>query len=132
MSRAAALPRASSEVLLPLGVGALLAAIALRGGGGLQLQPTTQVEMALEIGGGAVAAGALLTGRDRRAAFGMPALLCFFALVALTIASVLWSVNPSDSWLEASRTLFYAVVFGVGLVFVRFAPNRWAAIVGGT
>src|SRR4051812_48838744 len=88
--------------------------------------------MALEIGGGVVAAGALLAGRERRAAHGMPALLCFAALVALTIASVLWSVNPSDSWLEASRTLSYAVVFGVGLVFVRFAPNRWAAIVGGT
>src|SRR5256885_4271129 len=88
--------------------------------------------MALEIGGGVVAAGALLAGRDRRAAYGMPALLCFAALVALTIASVLWSVNPSDSWLEASRTLSYAVVFGVTMVFARFAPQRWAAVVGAT
>jgi O-Antigen ligase len=119
-------------VLLPLGLGALLAAIALRGGGGLQLKPTTEVEMALEIGGGIVAAGALLAGRDRRAVYGMPALLCFAALVALTIASVLWSVNPSDSWLEASRTLSYAVVFGVTMVFARFAPQRWAAVVGAT
>ena len=108
-----------------LGLGALLAAIALRGGGGLQLKPTTEVEMALEIGGGVVAACALLAGRDRRAAYGMPALLCFSALVALTIASVLWSVNPSDSWLEASRTLSYVVVFGVAMVFARFAPQRW-------
>ena len=91
--------RLNADVLLPLGLGALLAAIALRGGGGLQLQPTTEVEMALEIGGGIVAAGALRAGRDRRAAYGMPALLCFAALVALTIVSVLWSVNPSDSWL---------------------------------
>jgi O-Antigen ligase len=124
--------RLNADVLLPLGLGALLAAIALRGGGGLQLQPTTEVEMALEIGGGIVAAGALLAGRDRRAAYGMPALLCFSALVALTIASVLWSVNPSDSWLEASRTLSYAVVFGVTMVFARFAPQRWAAVVGAT
>jgi hypothetical protein len=124
--------RLNADVLLPLGLGALLAAIALRGGGGLQLKPTTEVEMALEIGGGIVAAGALLAGRDRRAAYGMPALLCFAALVALTIASVLWSVNPSDSWLEASRTLSYAVVFGVTMVFARFAPQRWAAVVGAT
>jgi hypothetical protein len=124
--------RLNADVLLPLGLGALLAAVALRGGGGLQLGPTTQVEMALEIGGGVVAAGALLAGRDRRAAYGMPALLCFAALVALTIASVLWSVNPSDSWLEASRTLSYAVVFGVTMVFARFAPQRWAAVVGAT
>src|SRR5256885_9327 len=88
--------------------------------------------MALEIGGGVVAAGALLAGRDRRAAYGMPALLCFAALVALTIASVLWSVNPSDSWLEASRMLSYAVVFGVAMVFARFVPHRWDAIVGAT
>jgi O-antigen ligase len=132
MSRAASLPRANTDVLLTLGVGALLAAIALRGGGGLQLQPATEVEMALELGGGMVAAGALLAGRDRRAAYGMPALLCFAALVAFTIASILWSVNPSDSWQEATRTLSYAVVFGVAMVFARFAPHRWAAIVGGT
>jgi hypothetical protein len=132
MSRAASLPRLNTDVLLTLGVGALVAAIALRGGGGLQLQPATEVEMALELGGGAVAAGALLAGRDRRAAYGMPALLCFSALVAFTIASILWSVNPSDSWQEATRTLSYAVVFGVAMVFARFAPHRWAAIVGGT
>ena len=130
--RALTVPRANADLLLPLGIGALLAAIALRGGGGLQLRPTTEVEMALEIGGGFVAAGALLAGRDRRAAYGMPALLCFAALVALTIASVLWSVNPSDAWLEASRTLSYAVVFGVAIVFARFAPHRWAAVLGGT
>ena len=130
--RALTVPRANADLLLPLGIGALLAAIALRGGGGLQLRPTTEVEMALEIGGGFVAAGALLAGRDRRAAYGMPALLCFAALVALTIASVLWSVNPSDAWLEASRTLSYAVVFGVAIVFARFAPHRWAAVLGST
>jgi hypothetical protein len=124
--------RVNADVLLPIGIGALLAAIALRAGGGLQLPPTTEVEMALELGGGVVAAGALLAGRDRRAAYGMPALLCFAALVALTIGSVLWSVSPSDSWLEASRTLSYAVVFGAAIVFARFAPHRWAAIVGGT
>ena len=35
--------------------------------------------------------------------------------------------NPSDSWQEASRTLSYAVVFGVAMAFARFAPQRWAA-----
>ena len=124
--------RLNADILLPLGIGALLAAIALKGGGGLQLKPTTQLEMALLLGGGVVAAGALLAGTDRRSAYGMPALLCFAALAALTIASVLWSVNPSDSWQEASRTLSYAVVFGVAMVFARFAPHRWAALLGGT
>jgi hypothetical protein len=124
--------RLNADVLLPLGIGALLAAIALKGGGGLQLKPTTQLEIALILGGGVVAAGALLAGSDRSPAYGMPALLCFGALAALTIASVLWSVNPSDSWLEASRTLSYAVVFGVAMAFARFAPQRWAAALGGT
>jgi hypothetical protein len=124
--------RLNVDILLPLGIGALLAAIALKGGGGLQLKPTTQLEMALLLGGGVVAAGALLAGTDRRSAYGMPALLCFAALAALTIASVLWSVNPSDSWQEASRTLSYAVVFGVAMASARFAPHRWAALLGGT
>ena len=124
--------RLNVDILLPLGIGALLAAIALKGGGGLQLKPTTQLEMALLLGGGVVAAGALLAGTDRRSAHGVPALLCFAALAALTIASVLWSVNPSDSWQEASRTLSYAVVFGVAMAFARFAPHRWAALLGGT
>jgi O-antigen ligase len=130
--RSPALPLVSADILLPVGIGAVLAAIALRAGGGLQLGPTSEVEIALELGGGLVAAGALLAGRDRRAAHGTPALLCFAALVALTIASVLWSVNPSDSWQEASRTLAYAVVFGVGIVFARFAPHRWGAVLAGT
>jgi O-antigen ligase/Tfp pilus assembly protein PilF len=130
--RSPAIPRVSTDLLLPAGIGAVLAAIALRAGGGLQLGPTSEVEIALELGGGLVAAGALLAGRDRRAAHGTPALLCFAALVALTIASVLWSVNPSDSWQEASRTLSYAVVFGVGIVFARFAPHRWDSILAGT
>jgi O-antigen ligase len=130
--RSLSVPRLNADVLLPAGLGAVLAAIALRAGGGLQLGPTTEVEMALDIGGGLVAAAALLAGRDRRAAHGTPALLCFVALVALTIASVLWSVNPSDSWLEASRTLSYAVVFGAGMVFARMAPHRWSSLVGAT
>jgi O-antigen ligase len=130
--RSLAFPRVNADILLPVGIGAVLAAVALRAGGGLQLGPTTEVEMALELGGGIVAAGALLAGRDRRAAYGIPALLLFAALAALTIASVLWSVNPSDSWIEASRTLSYAVVFGVGIVFARFAPHRWGAVIGAT
>ena len=40
--------RLNADVLLPLGIGAILAAIALGAGGGLQLAPTTEVEMALD------------------------------------------------------------------------------------
>ena len=124
----------SAEVLLPLGIGALLAAIALRAGGGLQLKPTTEVEMALLLGGGVVAAGALLRRRDRRAAYGdAGAAVLRGARRADDRESILWSVEPvglvAGGEPHARPT---SVVFGVAIAFARFAPQRWAALLGGT
>jgi len=130
-TRLRALPRPSGEVLWTLGLGFILAAITLRAGGGLQLGRTTEVEMAVQIAGGVLGATALLV-RDGGRLHGAGSLLAFAALAILTATSVWWSVNPSDSWLEANRTLAYAAAFGSGVALARLAPHRWSAIVGAT
>jgi O-antigen ligase len=53
------------------------------------------------------------------------------AFTALTVASVVWSVQPDSSWHDGGRMLAYCVVFGVGLTLVRLAPERWPAVIGG-
>lgn len=125
------LPRPPADVLWTLGLGFILAAIALRAGGGLQLGRSTEVEMAVQLIGGLLGATALLV-RDGGRLHGAGSLLAFALLAILTAASVWWSVNPSDSWLEANRTLAYAAAFGSGVALARLAPHRWSAIVGAT
>lgn len=130
-TRFAALPRPGSDVLWTLGLGLLLAAITLRAGGGLQLGRSTEVEMGIQIAGGALGATALLV-RDGGRLHGAPALLAFGVLVAVTATSIWWSVNPSDSWLETNRTLAYAAAFGCGIALARLFPDRWSALIGAT
>jgi hypothetical protein len=48
----------------------------------------------------------------------------------LTAASVLWSVQPQSSWIEAGRTVSYLAVFGSGIALARLAPARWPGLLG--
>ncbi|MEA2304049.1 MAG: hypothetical protein QOH43_1329 [Solirubrobacteraceae bacterium] len=111
--------------------GLLLAAVALGAGGGLQLGPTTRVEIALDAAGGVLGALAILAGA-RRALHGGLALGLFAVLAALTATSILWAVQPDDAWLEANRTLSYLAAFGAGIALVRLAPERWSGVLGAT
>ena len=119
------------ETLLAFALGALLAAVALGAGGGLQLGRTTTVEVALQGAGGLLGGAALLTTGGRRvhggAALGLLALLA-----GVTGLSIAWAVQPNDAWLETSRTLAYVAAFGAGLALVRIAPGRWGALVDAT
>lgn len=130
-SRLRALPRPSDDVLWTLGLGLLLAFIALRAGGGLQLGRSTEVEMGVQLAGGLLGATALLV-RDGGRLHGASTLVAFGLLAILTATSIWWSVNPSDSWLETNRTFAYAAAFGAGVALARLAPHRWSAIVGAT
>ena len=128
-------------------VALVLSAVALEGGGGLSLGPTTTVQIALQLGGGVLGVLALLAGGSRRpdegvAAYGVRnrphtqpggvpgglTLALFVVLAGLTVASIGWAVQPADAWLEASRTLSYLAAFGGGLALVRLAPDRWASL----
>ena len=58
-------------------------------------------------------------------------MLLFAGLGALTYASLSWSVQPSNSWLEANRTLSYLGAFAAAAGLARLWPGRWRAMIGG-
>jgi hypothetical protein len=97
--------------------------------GGTDLGPNTWAEIILiVIGAGLLLAAALLSVPAR--AWGATALLLFAALAAWTAASVAWSVQPADSWVEAARTTSYLAAFASGLALARLMPGRWAGVLG--
>ncbi len=126
----AVLGRVSPDTLLAFALGALMAAVALGAGGGLQLGRTTTVEIALQAAGGALGSVALLTTRGR--AHGGPALALLAVLAGVTGLSIAWAVQPNDAWLEADRTLAYVAALGAGIALVRMAPGRWGAMIDAT
>jgi hypothetical protein len=128
--RRIALPRVGAASLATVGFGAMLAAVALVGGGGLQLGQLTTVEIALEILAGVAGCAALLVAPSRRLHGGL-ALVAFAVLLACTAVSITWAVDPDDAWVEANRTLAWFAAFALGLVLARVAPSRWDSLLGG-
>jgi hypothetical protein len=124
------LARVGSGTWLGAGIAAVLCAIAFGAGGGLALGPATNVEMGLTLGGAALVLLALAV-EERAPLYGFGAAGLLFALAAFTAASVIWSVQPGDSWVEANRTLAYAFTFAGGIALVRLAPARWPSLLGG-
>lgn len=110
---------------------ALLAALAFVATGGLQLGPTTTVELLLTIGGALVIAAAIVLAPGGRPLYGSSATLGMLALAILTVVSVAWSVQPDDSWVEASRTFAYLATFAGAVALVRIAPQRWSSVLAG-
>ncbi len=113
-------------------LGVVLAWVAIRANGGLRVGNTTAVEIAVDLLAGVVVIVALLAVGDlRRRGPGIAAAAAFGLLTVGTVLSVVWSVNPSDSWIDANRLVTYLAVFGAGMALVRVAPHRWAALLGG-
>ncbi len=110
---------------------AILCLVTFLAGGGLHLGPMTTVEMSLTIGAGlTVAATALLVPAGRRA-YGLWPVGLLLAFTALTALSVIWSVQPDESFKDAGRMLAYSAVFGASVALARAVPTRWAAVLGG-
>lgn len=127
----ASLGRVSPDTLLAVALGALMAAVALGAGGGLQLGRTTSVELGLQAAGGGLGAVAILTTARRRL-HGAASLALFALLAGVTGLSIAWAVQPNDAWLETSRTLAYVATFGAGIALVRMVPGRWGALIDAT
>ena len=125
------LPRVAAEPLATVAFGAVLAAIALQGGGGLQLGPLTKVELAIDAAAGGLAAAAIVVGGHTRRLWGAVTLTLMAALVAVTALSITWAVEPSAAWTEANRTLSYLATMVAGVALVRLFPQRWGALLGG-
>ena len=96
--------------------------------GGTELAPNTWVEIALIAIGAASAIAVVVLGAHARR-WGAVTVALFAALAALTYASIAWSVQPADSWVEANRTLAYLAAFGAAVAFARLAPSRWPTLV---
>jgi O-Antigen ligase/Tetratricopeptide repeat len=107
------------------------AGISFVAGGGVALGSSTLVEMALVVAAGALVALAALSFPLDAELPGAVTLALLAALAGLTGLSVVWSVQPSDSWLETSRALSYVATFAIGLVLVRALPHRSASVLGG-
>jgi hypothetical protein len=122
-------PRPSPQLLFGAILAIALAAVGLRGGGGLQLDSTTNVEIALDIVGGILAAVAALATGGRRWWGGLS--IGLFALLAVVTAlSVTWSVQPAEAWLEANRTFAYLMIFATGAILARTVGAWWTALLG--
>ena len=105
--------------------------------GGLNLESMTTTEIVLTLTAGLVVAGAVVTTPTARSLveghskYGLWPVGLLFAFTALSALSVVWSVQPDESWQDAGRMLAYSAVFGASVALVRLAPDRWPAILGG-
>ena len=111
-------------------IGGAFAAVAFGAKGGSDLGSLTSVEIGLIVVGAALIAVAVMHGR-RDELHGGSALLAFVALAALTTLSLLWSIAPDLTWIEANRTLTYLVVFAAGIALARLAPGSWSVLLKG-
>ena len=121
--------RPGPELLFGAALAAALIAVGLRAGGGLALNPTTKVEATLDVVGGVLAALAVLAVSTRRWWGGITIGL-FAVLAGLTALSITWSIQPSDSWLEANRTFSYLLVFAGAVTLSRTVGAWWSALLG--
>jgi hypothetical protein len=131
LARRLSLPRVAAEPLATIAFAAVLAAIALEGGGGLQLGPLTKVEMAVDVVAGVLVAAAIVVGGYTRRMWGGLTLALMAALVVVTALSISWAVEPSEAWQEANRTLSYLATMAAGVALARLFPRRWTALLGG-
>ncbi|MGI8779105.1 MAG: O-antigen ligase family protein [Solirubrobacteraceae bacterium] len=128
----AAVPRGRGGATTAGGVALVLAGAAFVADGGLRLERTTYVEMAVMVLGGLLCAAALLIGQARAERLhGGLALVAVAMLAAYTAISVLWSLAPSDSWVESGRTFAYLAAFAGTMALARLAPGRWAGVLHG-
>jgi O-antigen ligase len=130
VTRSSILARVSTTSATTLGIALVLAGICFEAGGGLQLGSQTTVEIGLTLAGAALVVGALAV--DTRAPlYGTGAVGMIFVLASFTAASVIWSVDPDASFVEAGRTLAYAFTLLAGVALVRIVPQRLASLLVG-
>jgi O-Antigen ligase len=112
-------------------IAGLICFLAFVAGGGLHLAAMTTVEMTLTIGSGILIALMVLFGPARGRAYGLWPAALLIAFAALTALSVIWSVQPNESFKDAGRMFAYASLFGASVMAGRAFRTRWPALIGG-
>ncbi len=115
---------------LPLIIGAALAGIAFGAEGGTELTRTTVAEIAMVAVSAAVVAAAFLWGRAG-AIEGVTTLLLFALFALLTAVSVLWSIAPELTYIEAGRMFSYLAVFAAAVAGARLLPRAAPQLLAG-
>ncbi len=110
---------------------AALCAITFYAKGGLNLESMTRTEITVTIVAGLVLALGAIALRGGSPAYGLWPAMLLAAFAALSAISIVWSVQPDESWRDAGRLFAYAGVFAATIVVVRLIPERWPAILGG-
>jgi hypothetical protein len=114
-----------------LAIAAVFCLITFHAKGGLNLESMTSTEMALTVGAGALIAACAIFAAPGARAYGAWPIGLLLAFTALTALSIVWSVQPDNSWQDSGRMLAYTGVFGAGVALVRVVPDRWPAVLGG-
>ena len=107
---------------VPLILGGALVGVAFGAEGGTELTRTSVTGVLMVLASGAVVAAAFLWGRSG-AIHGMTTLLMFALLAFLTAVSILWSIVPELSYIEAGRTFAYLAVFAAAVAGAKVAPR---------
>jgi tetratricopeptide (TPR) repeat protein len=123
------LPRLGTGSRLALVLGGLLLAAALIAKAGGSLGATTTVEVGVTAIGVAVAAVAVVAGPSQLRPWGVGTLVLLAALTAWSAVSVVWSVQPADTWLDANRAIAYLAAFAGAVGLARLFPRRAGALV---
>ena len=118
MSRFSSAAASAAPLAVPLILGAALTGIAFGAEGGTELTRTTVTGMLMVAVSGMVIAAAFLWGR-REQVHGTTTVLLFALLALLTAASVLWSIVPELTYVEAGRTFAYVAVFAAAVASAR-------------
>jgi O-Antigen ligase/Tetratricopeptide repeat len=127
-----AAPRGRGGPALTAAIALLLAGSAFVADGGLRLERTTYVEVAVMLLGAGICALALLVPHARSGRLhGGLTLAAVALLAAYTAVSIAWSLAPSDSWIEANRTFSYLAAFAGTMALARLAPGQWAGVLHG-
>ena len=122
MSRFSSVAASAAPLAVPLILGAALTGIAFGAEGGTELTRTTVTGILLVAVSGVVVAAAFLWGR-REEVHGTTTVLLFTLLALLTAASVLWSIVPELTYVEAGRTFAYVAVFAAAVASARLTPR---------
>jgi hypothetical protein len=112
-------------------VAALVCFVTFYATGGLSLETMAATEIALTCASAAAIAAAVLLAPAGRRAYGLWSLGLLLAFATLTALSVVWSVQPDESWQDAGRMFAYCGVFAAAIALVRIGPSYWPAVIGG-
>ena len=88
----------------------------------------TWAEIVITLLGAAAVAAALVLSAPG-SLWGATTVALFAGLTALTALSIVWSVQPDNSWQAANLTLSYLAAFAGAAALARLAPGHWRALV---